>query len=663
MVDKGSGRAGQWLERLRPYRGSIRSSLLATFIILSVIIVLLIAGISIISGTRTSRALVFNELTVEAELTGSAITTWLDERILDLQTIASDPHTVADIQAVIAQKQTGETEYRHLEEALQKETAVNNRIDEIFLLNPAGQVILSTDSGQLGHFYGNDAYFQEGLNAPIISRPFYDRTHAKNEMLAFVPVKDAQGETTAVLGARLDMGELAKVILAFDQTTDTGETYLVSRNHRFLTDPRFAPLSRAARSVGIDAALTPGPQRNGQGIYENYNGVPVVGVYRWLPELEAALLSEQSVAEAMAGVRQQTWLIGGAAVLVLLLAVAFALYVTGRITRPIVNLTETATAIAAGDLHRPVAVQSEDEIGRLARAFTAMTGQLNDLIAALEGQVTDLRAAENRLREYAWQLEQINRELERSNAELQDFAYVASHDLQEPLRKIQTFGSRLETRYGAALDDRGQDYLARMISAAARMQALIEDLLAFSRVTTRAQPFEMVDLNRTAADALRNLETAVTQTNAQIELDDLPAIEADSTQMQQLFQNLLGNAIKFHKEDAPPQVRVYSQLRPSAGQTCGEWQIFVEDNGIGLDEKYVDRIFDVFQRLHPRTRYPGSGVGLAICRKIVERHHGRLAVRSQPGEGATFIVTLPASQPKNESADDADSADLYRITR
>ncbi|HFQ94777.1 MAG TPA: hypothetical protein ENK32_12245, partial [Anaerolineae bacterium] len=208
MVDKGSGRAGQWLERLRPYRGSIRSSLLATFIILSVIIVLLIAGISIISGTRTSRALVFNELTVEAELTGSAITTWLDERILDLQTIASDPHTVADIQAVIAQKQTGETEYRHLEEALQKETAVNNRIDEIFLLNPAGQVILSTDSGQLGHFYGNDAYFQEGLNAPIISRPFYDRTHAKNEMLAFVPVKDAQGETTAVLGARLDMGEL-----------------------------------------------------------------------------------------------------------------------------------------------------------------------------------------------------------------------------------------------------------------------------------------------------------------------------------------------------------------------------------------------------------------------------------------------------------------------
>jgi len=230
--------------------------------------------------------------------------------------------------------------------------------------------------------------------------------------------------------------------------------------------------------------------------------------------------------------------------------------------------------------------------------------------------------------------------LVRSNRELQDFASVASHDLQEPLRKIQAFSDRLKARSGPALDDTGRDYLDRMQSAAARMQTLVNDLLTFSRVTSRAQPFVPTDLARVAREVLADLETRVEQTGGRVELGDLPVIEADATQMRQLLQNLVANALKFHRPDAPPVVKVTCER---AGDTV---RLLVADSGIGFDEKYLDRIFTIFQRLHGREEYEGTGVGLAVCRKIAHRHNGTITARSQPGAGATFIVTLPVKQAK-----------------
>ncbi|MDY7007678.1 MAG: PAS domain S-box protein [Cyanobacteriota bacterium] len=227
-----------------------------------------------------------------------------------------------------------------------------------------------------------------------------------------------------------------------------------------------------------------------------------------------------------------------------------------------------------------------------------------------------------------------------SNQELEDFAYVASHDLQEPLRKIQTFGDRLKAKYGEVLDEKGQDYLRRMQNAANRMQILIRDLLNFSRVTTKAQPYISVDLFEIVTQVIGDLENRIEQTKGQVEVGELLTIEADPTQIRQLLQNLIGNALKFHIPEKPPIVKVETNLQWEINQV----QIMVSDNGIGFEEKYLDRIFIPFQRLHGRQQYEGTGIGLAICRKIVERHNGNITANSIPNQGTTFVITLPIEQ-------------------
>lgn len=245
------------------------------------------------------------------------------------------------------------------------------------------------------------------------------------------------------------------------------------------------------------------------------------------------------------------------------------------------------------------------------------------------------------------ELRTFSEELQRSNRELQDFASVTSHDLKEPLRKIQAFGSRLEARSKDALSPEGRDYLSRMLSAAARMERLIDDILAYSRVSSKAKPFERVDLNEIVAAILSDLEVRIEQTGAVVTVETLPTIDADPMQMRQLFQNLIGNALKFHREGVPPAVRVMAHRVPGrerGTQARDHYHLIVQDNGIGFDEKYLDRIFTVFQRLNTRVQYEGSGVGLAICRKIAEGHGGTISARSAPDQGATFVVTLPVGQ-------------------
>jgi light-regulated signal transduction histidine kinase (bacteriophytochrome) len=243
-------------------------------------------------------------------------------------------------------------------------------------------------------------------------------------------------------------------------------------------------------------------------------------------------------------------------------------------------------------------------------------------------------------------LEHQAQELARSNQELQSFAYIASHDLQEPLRKIIAFGDRLRTKEAPNLSDLGQDYLSRMQNAAVRMGRLIEDLLIFSRVTTKAQPFQEVYLDEVVNDVLVDLEETIARLGGHIHLEPLPAVEAERTQMRQLFQNLLTNALKFHREQVSPVISITHRLVDQA--IC---EIRVADNGIGIEEKYFDRIYKPFQRLHGKGVYEGTGIGLAICHKIVMRHGGTIEVDSIPGTGATFIITLPLLQSKKERAD------------
>ena len=274
------------------------------------------------------------------------------------------------------------------------------------------------------------------------------------------------------------------------------------------------------------------------------------------------------------------------------------------------------------------------------RDGTRLTLEVHEnLIRGRQGNVIGIRSAmldvtarvkaEEALRRKA-------KELDRSNSELQQFAFIASHDLQEPLRKIQAFGDLLRSRCGELLNAQGLDYLDRMQNAAGRMQRLINDLLSLSRVGTRVQNYVMVDLNDIVRGVLSDLEIRIQQEGAVVTCSPLPTVQADPIQITQLIQNLVVNGLKFHAPGEAPRLEIEGNLLEG-----DNYQIIVTDHGIGFDQKYTDRIFQVFQRLHGRLEFEGTGIGLSVCRRIAERHGGTITAKSAPGQGAKFIVELP----------------------
>ncbi|GAA6184620.1 ATP-binding protein [Aliiglaciecola sp. NS0011-25] len=243
-------------------------------------------------------------------------------------------------------------------------------------------------------------------------------------------------------------------------------------------------------------------------------------------------------------------------------------------------------------------------------------------------------------------------ELARSNRELEDFAFVASHDLQEPLRKIRAFGDRLHSDYSEQLGEKGADYLNRMKNAAERMSNLISDLLEFSRVSTRGKDFTDVEMSTVISAIESDLEIAIEESKTQLIVSELPVIKGDSSQMNQLFLNLLSNAIKFRKPDVAPVIELQYQLEQSAGvdgKSSGDMHVFIlSDNGVGFENEFAEKIFVPFQRLHGRNEYKGTGIGLAVCRRIVERHGGTISATSELGKGSTFVIKLPTDAVLNK---------------
>ncbi|WIX77864.1 ATP-binding protein [Amycolatopsis carbonis] len=315
--------------------------------------------------------------------------------------------------------------------------------------------------------------------------------------------------------------------------------------------------------------------------------------------------------------------------LVVILFVLLWVWLRRVITGPITRLASEVRAVSdADDIHRPVHGSGPRELVELGADVDAMR-------LRIVGEVSELEHAHELL-------DTRTQELERSNSDLEQFAYVASHDLQEPLRKVASFCQLLERRYKGQLDERGEQYIAFAVDGAKRMQNLINDLLSFSRVGRRAGELTVVDTGKLLADALGNLEPVIEETGARVERGELPEVRGEGPLLTAVFQNLVNNALKFHGE-APPVVRATAERQGE------EWVFSVSDNGIGIEEQYAERIFVIFQRLHSKSAYGGTGIGLAMCRKIVEFHGGRIWLDTDVTEGSCFHFTLPVLDPAPEA--------------
>jgi light-regulated signal transduction histidine kinase (bacteriophytochrome) len=333
-----------------------------------------------------------------------------------------------------------------------------------------------------------------------------------------------------------------------------------------------------------------------------------------------------------------------AAGVLLLAGVAQLIVLRRQVTRSVAELAAEVRRVAEGDYDHEIRTGGAPELVRLARDVDGMR-------RTIASDLTEVRAARRLIEEANARLEAQTAELTRSNADLEQFAYVASHDLQEPLRKVASFCQLLKRRYAGQLDERADQYINFAVDGAQRMQRLINDLLEFSRIGRITSGFAEVDLDRLMTDAVAQLDSVRERTGAEITWSGLPVVRGEEALLSTLLSNLVGNSLKFRQPDVPPQIEV------SARQVAGEWEFTCRDNGIGIEAEFADKVFVIFQRLHGKEAYPGTGIGLAIAKKIVEYHGGRIWVDPEYTGGAAIHFTLPVA-----SADATAPADTAKET-
>lgn len=419
------------------------------------------------------------------------------------------------------------------------------------------------------------------------------------------------------LAAQAAEGDDEEVAAAAQAAADAARTW----------NEEFAVPVMAEVRAGGKGAVTSDEIEQGRVLFDQARGAA---------EAYTDLLRERR-ADALDELHVWTTIAGATVGLLVLAAVALgiALWVTLRrwILEPLDSLATDARAVSSGDLLHPVETVGPGEIAALAGDIETMRVALVDQLTVLEASRAEIELAHEQLTEQA-------EELRRSNRDLEQFAYVASHDLQEPLRKIASFTQLLQKRYGGQMDERADQYIAFAVDGAKRMQRLIQDLLGFSRVGRVGGEVTDVDLGAALAAAVDNLSESIEESGAVVTHGELPVVRGEEPLLVQLFQNLVGNAVKFRDPERAPTVHL------SARRVADSWELECRDNGIGIDEQYAERVFVIFQRLHAKDVYEGTGIGLSLCKKIVEFHGGRIWIEQPDGEGTSIRWTLPAADDR-----------------
>jgi signal transduction histidine kinase len=521
----------------------------------------------------------YEDISAIARLKADSIQDWRKQRLADVKRVSVGPLVRKELARLVRQPANPGAKT-----ALQIQLHINRKdgiyADALFL-DTKGNIMLSDNP---------EAIPVEKSTLNAIETAIKNRKEVLSDFFrgpkdiyidAVAPVPDNSGRPMAIAILRSRAEDfLYPLIQTWPTPSRTAETVLVRRDGEsilFLNELRHRSNTALNLRFPVNTDTLPAAQavsgKYGRFIGRDYRGVEVLSMLQPVPESPWFVVTKVDAEEILAEVKYRTWVI---TVIIALLIV-----------------------ISAGLIKN--IYQKRQEIER--------------------------KLAEERLKAAL-------ADLERSNKDLEQFAYVASHDLQEPLRMVSSYTQLLAERYQGQLDEKAQKFINYAVDGAIRMQTLINDLLAYSRIGTKSRPKELADMNILLGQAISNLTVMIEENRAIIINDDLPAVQVDADQFVQVFQNLINNAVKFRGNDTP-------RIFVSAKDNGPEWIFSVKDNGIGINQKYADRIFVIFQRLHARQNYPGNGIGLAICKKIVERHNGRIWFESETGKGTTFFFTIP----------------------
>ncbi|THB75266.1 MAG: sensor histidine kinase [Desulfobulbaceae bacterium] len=580
---------------------------------------------------------------------------WIERETINLELLAklSVFQAAFTDRATLTQRQLQNSTPDSIVERHLMPSLLSGIYQELFILNiPDGEVIISTSRSQEGKIMSKRPFYIQGQNRSYVSNPHYSLSIREPTMVISTPIRH-KSSVVAVLAARLNLNYLTSIITERTDLKGTEDSFIVNDNHYFLTEPRYGnnyALKKTTYSDGVTAALA---GQTGVKWYLDYRGVPVIGAYTYLDKQNIALLTEIDQQEYQAPIREIKNKLILVSLLVAAAAVAIGLFTAEMLYKPVRKLGDAVGQMSGENLlefKNPLS--GTDELAIFGDKLAALTNRLRSTLVSQDELLVEIE----RRTQLEKRLKKSLLETKRSNEELQQFAYVASHDLQEPLRMVSSFTQLLADRYKDQLDEKAHRYINFAVDGAARMQILIEDLLRFSRISTQGK--ELVPINSSAVltDTLHLLRVLVNERNAQITHDNLPTIMGDEVQISQLFQNLITNGIKFCQAKTPT-IHVSVQLNED-----NFYQFSFRDNGIGIDQKYKDRVFVIFQRLHTREEYSGTGIGLSLCKRIVERHGGQIWFDTEPEGGTIFHITLqPAGDVENPDADNSDNSETRSI--
>ena len=605
----------------KPWNRSLRARLVGHFLLLSLLIVALAGYLAFVGARRALEQSVFDRLSMVADLEEGQLRQWVGSQRREVVFLASLPGLRGHAAALLGDSSESPVNavQDRLRALLTSTVELKPGLKEIAVLSgQGGKIVVSSNPDHEGEYRVRDSFFLQGRAGTYVQNVYPSPLEFKPTLTISTPLSAPDGRPLGVLAAHLNLDQLDRMVHRAG-LGDTGEAYLVDKYNDFVSGTHFGRerFRRGVHTQGIDAATS---GHDGSGLYENYEGEQVLGVYRWIDDLELALLVEIGQDEAFAPARRIARLISGTGFVLALLLTVGTVLLAHQLARPIRRISEAALQVAIGNLEAKAPVSTRDEIGVLARSFNEMTRRLRALYDDLRQEIARHRQAQE--------------ELEAKNAELERFTYTVSHDLKSPLVTIKGFLGLLEKDALAGDHDRMRSDIQRIQNAAATMNRLLDELLELSRVGRQLNPPEDVALGEMARLAVELLAGEIEERDVDVEImPDLPVVAGDRVRLLEVFQNLLANAVKFMGDQSAPRIEV--GLRHDDGEQI----VFVHDNGIGIDPRYQEKIFGLFERLDGKVE--GTGVGLALVKRIVELHGGRIWIESPGvGYGSTFCFTL-----------------------